>query len=97
MKYNTNLMAERKQEILHMIDRKKGKEDNIDDKMAASFFAMVNDPPPVFDSGNDCTDDDVDQEMAVSFIAMDSNQPPVFYSHPKNEQFPLYQEQVAEK
>jgi hypothetical protein len=58
---------------------------------------MVNDPPPVIDSGNDCADDDIDQEMVATFVAMDNNQHPVFYSHPKNEQLPLDQEQVAEK
>jgi hypothetical protein len=58
---------------------------------------MANNPPPVFDSGNDCTEDDIDEKMAASFIAMDNNHPPVFDSDPKNEQFPLDHEEVAEE
>ncbi len=92
MKYNTNLMAEQRQKILNKIDCQKSTENDIDDEMAASFAATVNDPPPVFDSGNNCTDNHIDQKMATSFVAMDNNQSPVFYSHPKNEQLPLDQE-----
>jgi hypothetical protein len=76
-------MAEQRQKIRHKIDCKKITEVDIADKMAASFFATVNDPPSVFDSGNDCTDDDIDQKMAASFVAMDNNQPPESYSDPK--------------
>jgi hypothetical protein len=65
--------------------------------MAASFIAMVNNPPPVFDYSNDCTEDDIDQKMAASFVVMDHNHPPVFDSNPKNEQLPLDHEQVAEE
>ncbi len=90
-------MAEQRQQIFHKIDHKKSTEDDIDDKMAGSFFATVNNPPPVFDSGNNCTDDDIDQKMAVSCVAKDNDQPPLFYSDPKNEQLPLDQKQVAEK
>ncbi len=57
--------------------------------MAASFLAMDKDPPPVFDSGNNCTEDDIDEKMAESFVAMDNNYPPLFDSDPKNDQLPL--------
>jgi hypothetical protein len=33
IKYNTNLMAEQRQKILHKIDRKKSTEDDIDDQI----------------------------------------------------------------
>jgi hypothetical protein len=100
MKYNTNLMAEQRKKrnkILDKISCKKSTEDKIDDKMAASFLAMVDSPPPVFDSGNVCTEDDIDQKMAASLVAMDNNHPPVFDSNSKNEQLPLDHEQVAEE
>ena len=56
MKYNTYLMAEGRKKILDKINCKNSTEDDIDDKMAASFHAMVNDPPPEFDSGSNCTE-----------------------------------------
>ncbi len=97
MKYNTNLMAEQQKEIIDKINCKDCTEDDIDDKMAASFFAMDNNPPPVFDSGNNWTEGDINDKMAASFVAMDNNHPPVFDSNPKNEQLPLDHEEVAEE
>jgi hypothetical protein len=47
MKYNTNLMTEQQKKIHDKIDCKDCTEDDIDEKMAASFLAMDNNPPPV--------------------------------------------------
>jgi hypothetical protein len=43
-------MAERQKNIHDKINCNDCTEDNIDQKMAASFLAMDNNPPPVFDS-----------------------------------------------
>ncbi len=53
MKYTTNLMAEQQNKIHDKINHKDCTENDIDDKMAASFLAIDNNPPPVFDSGKD--------------------------------------------
>jgi hypothetical protein len=50
MKYNTNLMAKQQKKIHDKINCKDCTEDGIDEKMAASFLAMDNNPPPVFDT-----------------------------------------------
>ncbi len=76
---------------------KNSTEDDIDDKMVASFLAIDDDSPPVFDSGNDCTEDDIDEKLAASFVTMGNNHPPVFDSNPRDEQLPLDHEEVAEE
>ncbi len=85
MTYNKNLMAEWQEKIGDKINCKDCTEDDFDDKMAVSFVAMDNNPPPVFDSGKDCTEDDIDENLATSSLAMDKDYPPVFDSDPENE------------
>jgi hypothetical protein len=99
MKYDINLMAEQQKNILKKINCKDCTEDDIDEKMAALFLAtaMVNNPPPMFDSGINFTANDIDEKMAASFVAMDNNHPPVSDSNPKNEQLPLDHEEGAEE